>query len=155
VRLLRGFAGLPPAMSDRPIRSGPAATEDERTLRRRFILVVFMRCLACVWLAQALLQWIAVLTAEESGLDPARIGWRVALVVFAVLDPLAAVGLWLATAWGGVVWLFAAAVQIITAVAIPGFFSPLWIGVDGLLVGIYVLLRRLAAERPRARRARA
>ena len=46
-----------------------------------------------------------------------RLPWQTATVFFAVIDLVAAVGLWLAAAWGAVVWLTAcvsmAAVEVI------------------------------------------
>ena len=45
-------------------------------------------------------------------------------VLFAVIDFLAAVGLWLATPWGGVLWLFAAVAQVLIAVGVKHSFSP-------------------------------
>jgi Family of unknown function (DUF6163) len=46
-----------------------------------------------------------------------------AVIYFAIVDLVAAVGLWLATPWGGVIWLFAALTQIATVFVLPGFFS--------------------------------
>lgn len=40
-----------------------------------------------------------------------------------VLDLVAAAGLWLATPWGGVIWLLGAFTQFFAAFALPGFFS--------------------------------
>jgi uncharacterized membrane protein (DUF2068 family) len=71
-----------------------------------------------------------------------------------VLDPVAAVGLWLVSSWGGVIWFIAAAAQIIATVAIPGLFSPIWIGVNSLLIGLYFLLTWLAARSARPKRSR-
>jgi hypothetical protein len=151
MRLLPGSSRLARIAADPSVRAGIGGTPDDRTQRRGFLLVLFMRCLACVWVGQALVQWTDVLTARDSLLDQAPVQWRVAIIFFAVLDPVAAVGLWLATPWGGVIWLFAALSQIVAAVTIPGFFSPLWIGVDGLLVGLYFLLTWLSWRSPEIR----
>lgn len=139
------------ASATRSIRAGAVEPADDATRRCRILLVSFMRLLACAWVAQALMQWIAVLVPRESPLDQATVQWGAAVVFFAVLDPVAAVGLWLATPWGGVIWLFAAVSQIAAAVAIPGFFSPIWIGVNGLLVALYFLLTWLTTRSPSIR----
>jgi hypothetical protein len=54
--------------------------------------------------------------------------------------------LWLATPWGGVIWLFCAIAQILVAVALPGFFSMLWIGANIFLIVIYFVLMRRAGH---------
>jgi hypothetical protein len=131
--------------------SRTAAPADAGTFRWGIVLVSFKRLLASAWLAQALMYWIAVLGPSESVLDRASVQWAAATVFFAVLDPVAAVGLWLATPWGGVIWLFAVMSQSVVAVAIPGFVSRLWIGIDASLVGLYFLLTWLAARSRRSR----
>lgn len=131
----------------------PAPTDDG-TRRWSLVLVLFMRLLACVWVAQGLVQWMAMLVPRDSVLDHATVQWAATVVFFAVLDPVAAVALWLATPWGGVIWLFAAAAQITAAVAIPGFFSPTWIAVNSLLIGLYFLLTWVAARSARPTRSR-
>lgn len=100
------------------------------------------------------MQWMAVLVPRESLLDRGTGLWSAAVVLYAVLAPVVAVGLWLARSWGGVIWLLAALSQIVAAAAIPGFFSPIWIGVNGLLIGLYFLLTWLATSSPRSKRSR-
>ena len=70
--------------------------------------------------------------------------WQAATIFFAVIDLVAAVGLWLAAAWGGVVWLTAA----ISMAAIELFFPQVYGGrlVDRDL-GVH---RDLRLYRPRA-----
>lgn len=54
----------------------------------------------------------------HSGIDLGRI------IFFAVMDLLAAVGMWLATPWGGVrLWLLVTLSQIAVAIAVPSFFD--------------------------------
>lgn len=117
------------------------------------VVVAFMRLLAMAWVAQAMVQWSAMLLPPGSVLHGATLARGAAVVAFAVLDPVAAVGLWLATPWGGVIWLVAATAQVLVAVAIPGFFAPAWIGVNSVLIVLYFLLTWLAARSSRSRRA--
>jgi uncharacterized membrane protein (DUF2068 family) len=144
----------PAGFADRPGDTGKTEPSEDGPRRWAFLRLSYMRLLACVWLAQGLMQWAAMLVPSESVLDRASAQWTAAIVFFAVLDPIAAVGLWLATPWGGVIWLCAAAAQIITPLVIPGFFSPTWIGVNGLLVGVYILSTWLVTRSGRAQRAR-
>jgi hypothetical protein len=101
------------------------------------LLVVFMRLLAMVWIAQGLAQWSAVLLPGQPIFDKVSQIWGGAVIFFAVLDPVAAVGLWLATPWGGVLWLFSAIAQIFVAAAVPGFYSLIWIAANIILIAIY------------------
>ena len=73
----------------------------------------------------------------------------VAIVFFAVTDLVAAVGLWLASSWGGVIWLCAAAAQIFVTLFMPTFFAggPIILGVDlGLVLAYFFLTWRAAQE---------
>ena len=69
-----------------------------------------------------------------------------AIIFFAIADLVAAVGLWLATPWGGALWLFAATSQIFVAVAIKNSISMSWIMVDIVLIAVYFVLTFKASE---------
>jgi hypothetical protein len=101
------------------------------------LLVIFMRLLAMVWIGQGLAQWSSVLLPSQPLFDKVTQIWGAAVIFFAVLDLVAAVGLWLATPWGGVLWLFSAIAQIFVAAAIPDFFSMIWIVANIVLIVIY------------------
>ena len=79
-----------------------------------------------------------------STFENASMPWQAATVFFAVIDLVAAVGLWLAAAWGGVVWLTAA----ISMAAIELFFPQvyggrLWIAIpEFLMSGTHPILVR-------------
>src|SRR5579862_4420799 len=71
-------------------------------------LVLFLRLMAAVSLVKGLYHWAQVCgvgAAPDDGFMAHSVAWRSATVFFAVLDLVAAVGLWLAAAWGAVVWL--------------------------------------------------
>ncbi len=121
------------------IRLGVSLRE-ARESRWGLVLVIFMRLLAGLWIAQGLAQWAGFLLPTESLFDQMTAGRTAAVIFFSVLDLLAAVGLWLATPWGGVLWLFAALSQILVAVAMPRFFTPLWVGADVILIALYFAL---------------
>jgi uncharacterized membrane protein (DUF2068 family) len=70
-------------------------------------------------------QWSAILLPSEplfDNLPPLRIA---AVIYFAVFDLVAAVGLWLATPWGGVIGDLVRSyiTQIFAAIALSGFFQ--------------------------------
>ncbi len=119
------------------IRFGEPARIEGEANRAGLFLVVFMRLLAGLWVIQGLLQWSAILLPPQPLFDNVSALRGAAVIFFATFNLVAAVGLWLATPWGGVIWLLGASAQILVALALPGFFSMLWIGADIVLIGIY------------------
>jgi Family of unknown function (DUF6163) len=122
------------------IRLGKPARIAGEANRAGLFLVVFMRMLAGLWVIQGLLQWSAILLPPEPLFDEVSALRSAAVIFFATVNLVAAVGLWLATPWGGVIWLLGAIAQIFVALALPGFFSILWIGADIVLIVIYFVL---------------
>ena len=124
-----------------PIRLG--ATERSGETRYGTLLVWFMRALSVLWVLQGLAHWAPVMTSDaESALDSMSSTGIAAVVFFAVIDFIAAVGLWLAASWGGVVWLVAVGAQWIVILILPRFFAyDILTGVmDAILVAIYFFL---------------
>src|SRR6266568_2330546 len=120
------------------VKPGPDA-EQARWTRR---LTIFMRFVCLLWIFQGLAQWARIIsTAEGSFLDLTGASMA-ATVFFAVLDLVAAVGLWLVAPWGGVVWLLTLFAQIFVSALRPNFFYggvALKI-VNGVLLTVYLLL---------------
>ncbi len=125
----------------RPIRVGDPGPAGNGA-RWGYLLTLFMRIMALFWLAQGLMQWHAVLTAKASIFDIMPQSAAVAVIFFAVLDLVAGVGLWLATPWGGVLWLLIASAQIFVASSMPGFFAGgYWlVGFNLVLIALYFAL---------------
>jgi fatty acid desaturase len=130
------------------IRLGVTAREADET-RWGLILVVFMRFLAGLWITQGLAQWAVFLLPLDAVFDRQSAARTAAMIFFSVLDLLAAVGLWLATPWGGVLWLFAAVAQVFIAFSLPHFFTKLWVGVDAALILVYFALTWQAGKSAR------
>jgi hypothetical protein len=125
------------------------------------LLTLFMRIMALFWVVQGLMQWRVILSGEQPLFDVMPQAAAVAVIFFAVLDLIAAVGLWLATPWGGVLWLLIASAQIFVASSMPSFFAGgYWlIGIDLVLITLYFTLtfeagRDFEARRVMARRRR-
>jgi len=99
-------------------------------------LVWYMRTLAWVWMAKGLFNWALVLGAMPQYGDFTALPrpMQGSVVFFATVDLLAAVGLWLAAPWGGVVWLLCAAIETV---------SPA-LGVRGVVSGALVVALNLA-----------
>lgn len=112
---------------------GPAdlAEEDDRLLatppkhvRWNLVLVWFMRILALIWVAKGLAAWAAILgIGSATALEARSQGYQATTVYFAVIDLVAAVGLWLTSTWGGVLWLLAVMSHLILAVFFPRFVA--------------------------------
>jgi Family of unknown function (DUF6163) len=117
-------------------------------------LVLFLRIMAAVSMAKGLYHWSLVLgiaDGDGSTFEQASMPWQAATIFFAVIDLVSAVGLWLAAAWGGVVWLTAS----ISMAAIELFFPQvyggrLWIAIpEFIAIFCYIGFALMAGrERP-------
>ena len=132
---------------DEAIRVGEKADADDPT-RWGMLLVIFMRLIAALWIVQGLAQWQVLLFIEGVLFDRVPTPVGIAVIVFAVADLVAAIGLWLATPWGGVLWILVAFGQTVVAVLLPDFFEGgrLVVALDALLVAMYLVLTYMAAN---------
>jgi hypothetical protein len=131
-----------------------ASKTDKRATVWTRRLVLFLRIMAFVSLLKGMYHWSQVLGIGDgpgSTFEQATMAWQAATIFFAVIDLVAAVGIWLAAAWGGVVWLTAA----ISMAAIELFFPQvyggrLWIAIpEFLAIALYIGLALMAGrERP-------
>jgi hypothetical protein len=133
-------------VGDAAIRIGEARADQNTQTRWGMLLVIFMRLMAGLWLCQGLAEWSSVLLPAEQVLDSLSGTAAAVLIFFAVADLVAAVGLWLATPWGGALWLFAATSQIFAATTIKDAFSRTWIFVDVVLIIVYFVLTFKAGQ---------
>ncbi len=117
-------------------------------------LVLFLRVMAGISLLKGLYHWALVLGIGDgpgSTFESSSVPWQAATVFFAVIDLVAAVGLWLAAAWGGVVWLTAAISMTAIELMFPQVYGGrLWVaGVEIAMIVIYsVLTWKAGSERP-------
>jgi hypothetical protein len=117
-------------------------------------LVLFLRIMAAVSLAKGLYHWGQVCgigAAPNATFETHSLPWQSATVFFAVIDLVAAVGLWLAAAWGAVVWL----TSVVSMAMVELFFPSIYGGsifvvlVELSLLGVYLWLAICSArERP-------
>jgi hypothetical protein len=94
-----------------PLRALDDAGEEERGDQWTNRLIWFVRIMAGISMLKGLYHWAVLCGIGDGAYSMFEVGpipWRAATVFFAVIDLVAAVGLWLASAWGGVVWLTAA-----------------------------------------------
>src|SRR5262249_38307505 len=106
-----------------PVHADVPVTQDARWTGR---LVLFLRVMAVLARAQGPYPWAVVcgFIGPADGFEYQPTPWQTATVFFAVIDLVAAVGLWLAAAWGAVVWLTAA----VSMAAVEVFFPQVYGG---------------------------
>jgi hypothetical protein len=133
---------LAPVRDDKERR--PAGTWTDR-------LVLFLRVMAVLSMGKGLYHWAGVcgfIGAAEGGFFGHGPQWQTATVFFAVIDLVAAVGLWLAAPWGAVVWLTSAVSMAVISV----FFQQVYgeqlavVGGEAVVIAIYLLLAIQAAR---------
>ena len=139
------------AISVAAISSERPAGEDNLWTRR---LVLFLRVMAVLAVCKGLYHWAQVtgfVGGEDDAFEYQPMAWQTATVYFAVIDLVAAVGLWLATPWGAVVWLTAVVSMAVIELMFPAIYggSLLVVGVEALLLAAYLSMAWMAArERP-------
>jgi hypothetical protein len=117
-------------------------------------LVLFLRIMAAVSMFKGMYHWALVLGIGDgvgSTFESASMPWQAATIFFAVIDLVSAVGLWLAAAWGGVVWLTAAISMAAIELFFPQVFGGrIWIALfEFVALSCYVGLALMAGrERP-------
>jgi len=116
--------------------------------------MLFLRTMAGVSLAKGLYHWAMIIGIGQgpfSAFETSSTAWQAATMYFAVIDLVAAVGLWLAAAWGGVVWLTAtismAAIELLFPQVYGGRIVVVLVDV-AMLVAYFMLAVAAARERP-------
>jgi hypothetical protein len=139
------------AMSVAAISSEREKSDDSVWTRR---LVLFLRVMAVLSMAKGLYHWGQVtgfVGTEDEAFENQALAWQTATVYFAVIELVAAVGLWLATPWGAVVWLTAVVSMAVIELMFPGIYGGglIMVGGEGVLLAAYLALAWMAArERP-------
>jgi hypothetical protein len=145
-----------PIISDHGRALEPVHAGEERQTEGRWTarLVIFLRVMAALSLMKGLYHWSIVCgigDGPDATFETAPLPWQAATVFFAVIDLVAAVGLWLTAAWGAVVWLTAAismvAVQILFPDIYGGSLTPVLVEL-GLLAVYLGLALQAAREHP-------
>lgn len=119
--------------------------------RWTYWLVLFLRVMAGVSMIKGLYHWSRVCgigVSDQDLYEVHSIAWQAATIFFAVIDLVAAVGLWLAAAWGAVIWLTAIASMLAVEIFFPQVFGRGFITVvlEGALLGLYLWLALKSAQ---------
>ncbi|WP_279483231.1 DUF6163 family protein [Aureimonas sp. SK2] len=131
---------------------------DRDATLNRALIVWLCRIAGLAMFGVGLVYWVRLIGVFDDPLwrfDLMPIWWRIAGPALAVLYPVAGVGLWLATSWGGVIWVLVAACEAVMRVGFPHLFGadPLILGCHAFGLALLAALRIVGAlERRRAMR---
>ena len=139
-----------PVRNMEPVHAGEEVAGESVWTNR---LVLYLRVLAAVSMLKGLHHWALVcgIVGPPGGFEVQPLPWQAASVFFAVIDLVAAVGLWLAAAWGAVVWLTAAVSMVAVEMFFPQVFGGrMWVvRLEGGLLFAYLFLAiQSAREHP-------
>ena len=139
-----------PARTLDPVHTAEQEVQEARWTRR---LVGFLRVMSVLSMAKGLYHWAVVcgIAGPVDGFEYQPTPWQTATVFFAVIDLVAAVGLWLAAAWGAVVWLTASVSMAAVEVFFPQVYGGRWpvVVIEGALLFSYLFLAiQSAREHP-------
>ena len=113
-------------------------------------LVLFLRVMAGLSMLKGLYHWSRVcgIGMGDDLFEYHSVAWQVATVFFAVIDLVAAVGLWLAAAWGAVIWLMSVASMLAVEIFFPRVFAANFATAmfETVLLGLYLFLAVKAAQ---------
>jgi len=102
-------------------------------------------------MGKGLFHW-AMVCGFIGGADGGFLGhttqWQTATIFFAVIDPVAAVGLWLAAPWGAVVWLTSSVSMAVILLFFQQIFGgqPIVVALEAVAVAAYLVLAIQAAR---------
>jgi Family of unknown function (DUF6163) len=134
-----------------PMSSGPSASPDDLWTIR---LVLFLRVMAVVSLVKGLYHWAQItgfVGTEDDLFEAQSLAWQTATVYLAVIELVAAVGLWLATPWGAVLWLTTVVSIAVIELMFPSIYGGgiIMVTIEIALLFVYLGLAWMAArERP-------
>jgi hypothetical protein len=131
-----------------PVHAGEEEAAPNKWATR---LVVFLRVMAAFSLVKGLYHWAIVCGFEYRPSIPfteQTTPFQSATVFFAVIDLVAAVGLWLAAPWGAVVWLTSVISMMTVELLFPQIYGGrLWVaGIEFVLLFAYLGLALMAAR---------
>ena len=128
-----------------------ALTSDEAAgLQWDVVLVWFLRAMAVVWLVTGIGHWAILLGVfpGDAPFEGRPMSYQATTIYFAIIDLVAAVGLWLTSTWGGVMWLLAVMSDLILAIFFPHIIGHSFVTVAPMvtLVATYFVISWLAAR---------
>lgn len=119
------------------------------------VLVWYLRAMALLLMGGGIIYWARIIGIEQwrgQWFWDMPVALQGAIVFFAVLDLVAAVGLWLTVSWGTVMWLFRCFCQIVMHTVFSDLYGtrPYEISFYLLTIVIYAVLAYLTNREHRA-----
>jgi hypothetical protein len=108
----------------------------------------FLRAVALYCLAAGIFYWVRLIGFYPGALwrfDLMPVHWQIAAPALAVLFPFAAIGLWMVSSWGPVIWVICAASEVVMYAGMPARFGhaePI-VAMHAAIAAIYVFFRLL------------
>jgi hypothetical protein len=143
----------PPIVPEQGRRLDPVHAEETEAPAERWPerLVLFLRVMAGVSFLTGLYYWSIICGIDAptpGGFADYSTPFQTATVFFAVIDLVAAVGLWLAAPWGAVVWLTSLISRMAVELLFPQIYGGrLWVIASSIVVlASYLLLAMLSAR---------
>ncbi|MDQ0301248.1 DUF6163 family protein [Ancylobacter polymorphus] len=114
-------------------------------------VILYLRCLAGFLMVKTVYSWTlicGVWDGDMSRFEMISLAAKSAVIWAAIMNPVAAVGLWLGASWGVVLWLVTAMVQILINASAPEGVGRLMIvaALETILVAGYAFLTYKAAR---------
>jgi hypothetical protein len=146
-------AGNHRATQEAAMRAPSDRLDDDRgaaAQRWTIVMTWFMRALSILWIMKGLSAWAIILGiwTPIGHFESRSTGYQSTIIYFALIDLIAAVGLWMASTWGGIMWLLAVLSHLILAAFFPGIVSSgvLTMAAFLTLVAVYLAVSWLAAR---------
>ena len=143
----------PPIVPDQGRRLDPVHAEEPEAPAERWParLVLFLRIMAGFSFITGLYYWSIICgigAPTPGGFADYSTPYQTATAFFAIIDLVAAVGLWLAAPWGAVVWLTSLISRIAVELLFPQIYGGrIWlVGIEIILLASYLWLARQAAR---------
>ena len=130
-------------MSDSPVTPGAMRPNPVEAL-----FAIFLRVVAGYCLLFGILYWVRLIGLYDGPLwrfDQMPVHWQVAAVTLSVFFPFAAIGLWMLTSWGPVIWFICAAIETVMYTVYSNLFGQrlLIVASHGLVASLYLAFRAI------------
>lgn len=112
------------------------------------LMLVYMRALSVYLILTGIDAW-SILIGGHGGdtfFGDLPLQWQVVNIYFAILSPIAAIGMWFGAGWGVASWLFVAVTEVVMHALFPDLFGHRWdvVGFHAFSIVLYVLFARWA-----------
>jgi len=106
------------------------------------VLLWYLRGLAAFYFASGLTHWSRIIGILGPGFESMPLHMQIATVYFALMQVVAAVGLWCGAAWGVAAWLFSAVAELVMHIGFTDLFGAAWLSIafHVVTIAIYVVL---------------